>query len=80
MEQLVNKVRIEGATVYDVAEETFAGPASIFTLSKTPEETEVRINYTATNVFLMNLTLNYFWLLLESCFDYSFSHLFWNFH
>jgi len=42
MEQLINKVKILGATVYDKVEETFAGPATSFTLSKTPEDTEVR--------------------------------------
>jgi len=43
MEQLCNKVTINGATVYDkINPAVFAGPASTFTLSKTPEDTEVR--------------------------------------
>lgn len=42
MEQMINKVKIFGATVYDKVEETFAGPATTFTLKKTPEDTEVR--------------------------------------
>jgi len=49
MEQLCNKVKINGATVYDKVVETFAGPASEFTLSKTPEDTEVRINHATTD-------------------------------
>ena len=43
MEQMINKVKILGATVYDkINPAVFAGPASDFTLSKTPEDTEVR--------------------------------------
>ncbi len=42
-EQLVNKVIVSGATVYDTVVETFGGPATSFTLQKTPEDTEVRV-------------------------------------
>lgn len=42
-EQLVNKVKIFGATVYDTFVETIAGPLTTFTLTKNPEETEVRV-------------------------------------
>ncbi len=42
MEQLINKVKIYGATVYDTREETFAGAATEFELTYTPESTEVR--------------------------------------
>lgn len=47
MEQLINKVKIYGATVYDTIFETFAGPDDEFTLSKTPEDTEVRVGGSA---------------------------------
>ena len=46
MEQMCNKAKIQGATVYDKIPETFAGPATTFTLAKTPEDTEVYINTT----------------------------------
>jgi len=49
MEQLLNKVKVNGATVYDKIVETFTGAASSFTLSSTPEDTEVRINHTTTD-------------------------------
>ena len=49
MEQLINKVKIQGATVYDKIPESFAGPGTEFTLSKTPEDTEVHINAATTN-------------------------------
>ena len=49
MEQLINKVKILGATVYDKVVETFAGPALLFTLTKTPEDTELRINHATTD-------------------------------
>jgi hypothetical protein len=43
MEQLCNKVKILGATVYDkVNPAVFAGPDTEFQLLKTPEDTEVR--------------------------------------
>lgn len=42
MEQLNNKVKIIGTTVYDKIVETFAASATSFTLQKTPEDTEVR--------------------------------------
>jgi len=45
LEQLINKVKIQGATVYDKIVETFAGAATTFTLSKVPEDSEVRINH-----------------------------------
>ena len=43
MEQLVNKVKIFGATVYDTKTNTFAGPNTQFVVDYTPEETEVRV-------------------------------------
>jgi hypothetical protein len=43
MEQLVNKVQINGATVFDNRSESFAGPASTFTLAFTPEDTTVTV-------------------------------------
>lgn len=49
MEQLINQIKVQGATVYDKMVETFAGPATEFTLTRTPEDTEVRINSTTTN-------------------------------
>lgn len=49
MEQLVNQAKIRGVTVYDKIVETSAGPADEFTLSKTPEDTEVRINHATTD-------------------------------
>jgi len=49
MEQLINKVKIQGATVYDKMVEEFAPAATIFQLAKTPEDSEVRINSTTTN-------------------------------
>lgn len=49
MEQMINKVKILGATVYDKVPESFVGPGTSFTLSKTPEATEVYINSTTTN-------------------------------
>lgn len=42
MEQMVNKVKVLGATVYDKVVETFAPPSTSFVLMKTPEDTEVR--------------------------------------
>lgn len=42
MEQMCNKVKVFGATVRDTKNETFAGPATTFTLGDTPEDTEVR--------------------------------------
>lgn len=43
MEQLINKVKVHGATVYDkINPAVFAGPATIFQLTRTPEDTEVR--------------------------------------
>lgn len=41
-EQLVNYVKVYGATVLDTRVETFTGPATSFTLAYTPEDTEVR--------------------------------------
>lgn len=52
MEQLINKVKIQGATVYDKIVQTFAGPATEFTLSKTPEDTELRKNHSTTDDLL----------------------------
>jgi len=52
MEQLINKVKIQGATVYDKIVETFAGPDDEFTLSKTPEDTELRKNYSSSSDLL----------------------------
>jgi len=49
MEQMINKVTVNGATVYDKVIESFAGPASEFTLSKTPEDTQVFINHATTD-------------------------------
>ena len=49
MEQLCNKVKAFGATGYDTKVETFVGPATEFTLSSTPEDTEVRINHATTD-------------------------------
>lgn len=49
MEQLINKVTVNGATVYDKIIQTFAGPGTEFTLSNTPEDTEVHINHASTN-------------------------------
>jgi hypothetical protein len=43
MEQLCNKVKVNGATVYDVRVQTFAGPDDVFYLDYTPEDTEVRV-------------------------------------
>jgi len=45
MEQMINQVRVLGATVYDKIPETFAGPGTEFTLQRTPEDTEVYINH-----------------------------------
>ena len=43
MEQLVNLVKVNGATVYDkINPGVFSGPATSFQLLKTPEDTEVR--------------------------------------
>lgn len=43
MEQLINLVKVNGATVYDkINPPVFAGPATEFSLDKTPEDTEVR--------------------------------------
>ena len=42
-EQLINQVIVSGATVFDTLIETFAGPAMSFNLSKTPQDTEVRV-------------------------------------
>lgn len=43
MEQLINLVKVNGATVYDkINPGVFAGPATEFQLLKTPEDTEVR--------------------------------------
>jgi hypothetical protein len=42
MEQLINKIKVKGATVYDNMTEEFTGPDKEFLLSKTPEDTEVR--------------------------------------
>lgn len=43
MEQMCNKAKILGATVYDkINPAVFAGPSTTFTLLKTPEDTEVR--------------------------------------
>ena len=44
-----NKVKIQGATVYDKVIETFAGAATTFSLDKTPEDTEVHINQATTD-------------------------------
>ena len=52
MEQMINYVKIKGATVYDKVEETFAGPATTFTLQKTPEDTEVRDTNASGTVFV----------------------------
>lgn len=46
-EQLINEVIVAGATVFDTLVETFAGPASSFTLQKTPQDTEVRVGGSA---------------------------------
>ncbi len=42
IEELCNKVVVNGATVFDKVTETFAGPATTFTLNNTPDDTEVR--------------------------------------
>ena len=43
MEQMINKVKIHGSTVYDkINPAVFTGPATTFQLLKTPEDTEVR--------------------------------------
>ena len=43
MEALINFVKVNGATVYDkINPGVFAGPATEFALTKTPEDTEVR--------------------------------------
>jgi len=52
MEQMINKVKIFGATVYDKVEETFTGPATTFTLTKTPEDTEVRDTNASGTVYV----------------------------
>jgi hypothetical protein len=49
MEQMVNSLKIDGATVYDKRIQTFAGPDTTFTLTYTPEDTEVRKDSTTTN-------------------------------
>jgi len=52
MEQMQNKIKVVGATVYDKVEESFAGPATSFTLQKTPEDTEVRDTNAAGSVYI----------------------------
>jgi len=43
MEQMINKVKVNGATVYDkINPPIFAGPSTTFDLEKTPEDSEVR--------------------------------------
>ncbi|MCH7560609.1 MAG: hypothetical protein IIC67_04435, partial [Thaumarchaeota archaeon] len=51
MEQLINKVTINGATVLDSITETIAGPLTTFPLTKTPEGTEVRQTNSAGALF-----------------------------
>lgn len=43
MEQLINRVQINGVTEFDTRVESFAGPASTFTLNFVPEQTEVTV-------------------------------------
>lgn len=49
MENMINHLKIIGASAFDTVFETFTGPASEFILSKTPEDTEVRINHSTSN-------------------------------
>ncbi len=53
MEQLINKVKILGATVYDKIVDTAAGPTTTINLSKTPEDTELRYNHASTDTLLV---------------------------
>lgn len=46
---MINKLKIQGGTVLDRVVQTFTGPDTIFNLSKTPEDSEVRINRSTTN-------------------------------
>jgi hypothetical protein len=41
--QMCNYVQVYGATVYDTFVETFAGPTDELTITRTPEDTELRI-------------------------------------
>ena len=43
MEQLINRVQINGATEFDTRKESFAGPDTTFTLDFTPEQTDVTV-------------------------------------
>ena len=52
MEQLCNRVKIFGATVYDTMTENFTGPTDEIELLKIPEDTELRVNHSTTNDLL----------------------------
>jgi len=52
MEDLINKVKILGATVYDKLVKTEAGPTDEVTLDKTPEDTEVRHDHAGADTLL----------------------------
>lgn len=53
MEALINEIKILGATVYDKVVDTLAGPATTMTLSKMPEDTEVRDDHAGADNLLV---------------------------